>query len=769
MTVESAPFFDAASLTFSLPDDGTIVGQQTNRLNQTLINAFPKVEWQEALARAFQTWANSADVNFGYVQDTNDPLGVYGPLLGDARFGDVRIAGVDTSLDTLAEAVAEDAAAAGSWAGDILFNTAVTPTSLNSLSATAIHEIGHVLGLEHSSETQSVMFAHQGTIQTTLSSGDIQAIQRIHGARRPDGNEILQSNNNLNEASRIRGSDDDVSNNEGFNGTQVWVQFGGLASANDVDYYFLPIALGYTGPVTIEVRTAGVSLSHLSVELMNHKENVISTHEVTGTFGGSTRIEIEAAALEKYYLRIGSGTDPFWAAGNYAITITTPSRLNQLGSDIVDWTRQAHRWYSHSGETLSRFSLQLLQNIDDHPRLSDDGGVDDDAKKAMRVEPALVSEDRIVHRIVGSIAPGDVDHYRIRSPEVAPLLEQFTITIDSLEVSGLIPEVSLFDSKEHPVAVKIRVKGNGQVVLEAAQLAAKEDYTIRISASSEANQFRQGNFVLTAQWSAATTPVIEFAQGALGSTKKTDQRIWYVAKPQLFALSLLATSAQVVNDGIAWLTIFDAELQVIAGMAAPLNEVRSAPAILLQPGAYYLQTGVGSSSDQAVDIHYRVFGETPDRPLGPLLGDPQATPFYDCGDPSTAMFCFPDGDLNSLPYLITEVYVVPDIPPDPPVANPTSPQLPTVSLPKPATISAPPTDNYFWNNLLVPTNPVLRTDVDGNGKIQSLDALLIINRLNTLGTTAALLPPNIDAYYDVNHDGQVSPLDALLVINELNK
>lgn len=69
-----------------------------------------------------------------------------------------------------------------------------------------------------------------------------------------------------------------------------------------------------------------------------------------------------------------------------------------------------------------------------------------------------------------------------------------------------------------------------------------------------------------------------------------------------------------------------------------------------------------------------------------------------------------------------------------------------------------------WHNA---SNPL---DVDGNGTVTPLDALLVINDLNSFGAHAlagngASAPP----YLDTNNNGEVTPLDVLLVINYLNE
>jgi hypothetical protein len=73
-------------------------------------------------------------------------------------------------------------------------------------------------------------------------------------------------------------------------------------------------------------------------------------------------------------------------------------------------------------------------------------------------------------------------------------------------------------------------------------------------------------------------------------------------------------------------------------------------------------------------------------------------------------------------------------------------------------------------------NSEKRQDVDGNDEISPLDALLIINYLNTDNptklTTAHSTKVSAAAssvnYYDVSGDNEIAPLDALLIINFLN-
>ncbi|MEO8164753.1 MAG: putative Ig domain-containing protein, partial [Betaproteobacteria bacterium] len=76
----------------------------------------------------------------------------------------------------------------------------------------------------------------------------------------------------------------------------------------------------------------------------------------------------------------------------------------------------------------------------------------------------------------------------------------------------------------------------------------------------------------------------------------------------------------------------------------------------------------------------------------------------------------------------------------------------------------PAVNEFPWHNL---ENPF---DVNHNGSIEPLDALVIINYLNEKG--AGRLPDVVtppEFLLDTNKDGSVTPLDVLLVINKLNQ
>lgn len=60
-------------------------------------------------------------------------------------------------------------------------------------------------------------------------------------------------------------------------------------------------------------------------------------------------------------------------------------------------------------------------------------------------------------------------------------------------------------------------------------------------------------------------------------------------------------------------------------------------------------------------------------------------------------------------------------------------------------------------------------DVDGNSRVEPLDALLILTEIGRNGSRILRDPSQITWFVDTNNDGEVSPLDALWVLNEIGR
>ncbi|GHA37049.1 hypothetical protein GCM10007989_36510 [Devosia pacifica] len=135
--------------------------------------------YQDAVRRAFETWESVADIDFVETVDTASSdirLGwdyIDGPsaTLGEAQYlyypayaGDFgRYDAAEIRFDS-----AENWSVNGSYGG-VNFYTV------------ALHEIGHTIGLAHSADPNTIMYAYQNDI-VDLTAADIQGIQSLYGA-----------------------------------------------------------------------------------------------------------------------------------------------------------------------------------------------------------------------------------------------------------------------------------------------------------------------------------------------------------------------------------------------------------------------------------------------------------------------------------------------------------------------------------------------------------------------------------------------------------
>jgi len=133
----------------------------------------------------------SGFTSLGQVADGNVEFGAAGGQLGDIRIGAISFGG---SLGLLAHSFQPGTEAflnpGGSIYGDIHLDSdevwinpadASGTTSGIDLFTVLLHELGHALGLGHSTNSQSVMFETYSGTHRTLSADDIAGIQYLYG------------------------------------------------------------------------------------------------------------------------------------------------------------------------------------------------------------------------------------------------------------------------------------------------------------------------------------------------------------------------------------------------------------------------------------------------------------------------------------------------------------------------------------------------------------------------------------------------------------
>ena len=746
-------FAGVGSLTFSIAPDGTRVGQEISSLQSEFNTVATPEVWQQAIARAFQKWSVQSNINIGNVFDNGAASGVYGPTRGDERFGDIRITGFEFPTDSYAEAVSENSRSVGTWAGDVFFNTAGSWKSVDAIEAAALHEVGHILGLGHSDDPASPMHTHGPSGALELTPQDIQNVQAIHGARKPDPNEGSggnAGNETIAKATPIKGSVDDPTVVDGFGGTQVWIQFGDLLNTSDRDVYEFKTSPTYTGPLSVEVRSAGLSLARMTAEITDRNGNILVQKNISNQFGGVANLTLDQTNADtKYYLHVHSGPDAFWTSGDYSITIATPTKLLAESETIAEWARKAHRWYYDSDRTRDGFSYQLLGNRHDGPE-SNDNHTDDTVGSSVSMPLVLSTATRTVSRVVGTVSDlVDIDYYRFSAPRVLNGQTELVIDLESLRVGGLVPEIKLLDRHGASLKTEVRVQGFGQTQLVLNGVLPEQDFVVELKAGTVSDEFKTGNFTLTATFAEPSISPDLLAAGKLVAGTDSVEREWYVARPQLFGFSLSGQIASATAQGQIWVSIFNEERKLVTGLVAPLNSLRSTPGIFLNPGTYYFQIAAALDGGAHEQVAFRFTADQPSQPIGPLLGGTGVQPVFLCPG-STTQYCYPNS-------------------PTPTVSTQQVGPPPAVVLPAPAKQSVPQDPNaWFWSNNFLPTNPTNALDANGDGLVSPLDVLVIVNAINSFGFGPVPTPPKFVGQVDTNANGVLDPLDALYVINFIN-
>ena len=309
-------------ITISFMPDGTSLGGVPSNLQATLNAHFATAAWQAQIEDAAAVWEKVANVNFSLVTDNGSPLGVAGNQQDDPRFGDIRIGGYAMSSSILAFAYLPPPANGGTDAGDIFFNTA-QPWQINGttydLMTVAIHELGHALGMGHSSDTAAAMYPAYITTKEAVDADDISGIQSIYNARQPDSFDTEACDNSPRFAA-------DISSYISTNGQ---LTISGLdlippvtIGTNDIEWYKITVPASTTGTMVVRMQSAGLSLLSPSLAVFNSAGNTMLAQQVSNNLGDTVTVTIKKVSPGQVYdIRCQGSTTGNSGFGAYGLQV----------------------------------------------------------------------------------------------------------------------------------------------------------------------------------------------------------------------------------------------------------------------------------------------------------------------------------------------------------------------------------------------------------------------------------------------------------------
>lgn len=618
------PWPEPRSLAVSFPTDDAQAGAYQNSIRAVFDQVADRKEWQEAVLRAYQTWAVQTNLNIGLVADRGDHFGATGLAQNDPRFGDFRI-GAIPQQGVLANAIPFDKNA-GSWAGDVLLNTQTnyflgdwqsgSPIDVPDanekgpaveLFSVLLHEAGNSLGLADVNRPGTVM--HQSYIRPigALTSTDRSAIRSLYGGARQDIYEPV-SNGSRSTASVIN-------QNTTTALTSPTVVSGSLNSSRDVDFYrFSPIRS--QEKLTVTLKASGISLLRSAVDVIDSRGNVIASAKADSIFENDLRLEIGSLKDHRtLFVRVaGNGNDVF-SIGDYQVLIDyrPESLLPPINATIYD----ADQDDDDDSPAPFRISETVDQIFAEAGVIDTESGLNNTraSATALSTPPGFLEGTR--YETISSLTQNDTDFYSFRTP--ATPVSLMSVRIETLGSSGLRLHADIYNQQGVRVQAATAIpEADGSVTFQLANPTPAAQYFIRIKAAP--GQVRQGNYVVSVDMATQSAPAEVITSG----TARRGAVYWSrfeVYKTQLFRWDLRAGS-RTANNGVK-IEIYDTRNANIVFAMSAVAGTTSVDFTWLQRGEYAVRVqSLGQTGTATANVSYRLRAAGVSDDQGPLPVDP---------------------------------------------------------------------------------------------------------------------------------------------------
>jgi hypothetical protein len=311
-------------ITISFMPDGTPMSSQAgSNLTSNLFSTFnakfgSTAAWQNQILKAAQTWAQQTNINFAVVTDNGASSGAGSYQQGDPGFGDIRIGGYNFGSSTLARAFMPASDNNYSIAGDVAFNTGQTFNlgSTYDLYTVAVHELGHSLGMDHTTVSSSAqMYASYTGAKSGLTSDDAAGIRDIYSndqARSADAYDTAAANSTAATASNLNAPLSGLA----VNGLDI-------TTTSDVDFYTFT-APSSASTAAVKVQSSGLSLlaPKLTVYAAD-QSTVLGTANGLNQYGTTLTVNLSGlTAGQRYYVKVQGADTTAFGTGRYALTLS---------------------------------------------------------------------------------------------------------------------------------------------------------------------------------------------------------------------------------------------------------------------------------------------------------------------------------------------------------------------------------------------------------------------------------------------------------------
>ncbi|MDR3621492.1 MAG: matrixin family metalloprotease [Paludisphaera borealis] len=307
-------------ITYSIAPDGVYWGHGTNTLNAYFNSTIgSNGAWQRQIARALATWQSVANINIVQVADGPYDEDTRGLSQGDPRFGDIRFGGYAyANNQTTLAATAFPPPQGWTIAGDVQINTSLkykVGGGDYDLYSVMLHETGHSLGLDHSTNPVEVMNGTYQGVRTTLAAGDIAGIQAIYGARQLD---VYQSKGyGLSSSVPIDMSPMLVSANTST------ASSASLTKIGDVEWFSFVAPSYASGSWQATASASNLSLLSPKITVYDAAGNVLGQAANSTAWGDDVSAAMKSVtAGQRYFIAVTGATGDVFDTGAYQLSVT---------------------------------------------------------------------------------------------------------------------------------------------------------------------------------------------------------------------------------------------------------------------------------------------------------------------------------------------------------------------------------------------------------------------------------------------------------------
>ena len=434
--------------------------------------------------------------------------------------------------------------------------------------------------------------------------------------------------------------------------------YGDIGSNKDVDVYSLQTPNNYSGPMTFQLQSAGISLLTTKLTVIDANGNVVGQAQAASDFGDTVAVHLnQVTSNSTYFLEVQGATQDVFGIGSYTLAATFDATNTISYSTLESVLTGPYQDLTPSD--INAIFLNptgvLFNNQNGGGGSSGGGGSGGGGSGGgiTQLNPLPGYAPSAPHYETTSSLTGqsEVNSYAVATPSGSSgqgLV--LTATVRAIAPNGVAPHVTIVENGQSVVSAQILANGNGVFTVQASGLTTNGNYDLEVS--SDGSPAAVGNYALDAAFGSASANLSTFASGNVSASAPQQSYNFYVGESQLFQFLLSASGIGAPAGAAVQMTIEDQNGNVIYTLTADAGDTVSSDTLLLTPGAYTLSfTVVGPPGGPVPALSYSLMGESISDPIGGVVNDPTTQPVYT--SPTTpGGFLYPNGVSTTSSYLI---------------------------------------------------------------------------------------------------------------------